>query len=63
MISHMNVSSMETALLTPVQVMLIGLMSLRNHTLFVQFHPVAYMVKLNIEMSVRTSAKLLRGLY
>lgn len=54
---------MKTALLTSVQVMLIGLMSLRNHTLFVQFHPVAYMVKLNIEMSVRTSAKLLRGLY
>ncbi|THY09763.1 hypothetical protein D6C89_04056 [Aureobasidium pullulans] len=35
-----------------MDVMLIGLMSLRNHTLFVQFHPVAYMVKLNIEMSM-----------
>ncbi|KAI5210554.1 hypothetical protein E4T39_00338 [Aureobasidium subglaciale] len=35
-----------------MDVMLIGLMSLRNHILFVQFHPVAYMVKLNIEMSM-----------
>lgn len=29
------------AVLTDSQLMLIGLMSLRNHTLFVQFHPVA----------------------
>ncbi|KAK6004206.1 hypothetical protein QM012_009056 [Aureobasidium pullulans] len=35
-----------------MDLMLIGLMSLKNHTLFVQFHPVAYMVKLNIEMSM-----------
>ncbi|KAI4762906.1 hypothetical protein E4T51_04140 [Aureobasidium sp. EXF-12344] len=35
-----------------MDVMLIGLMSLKNHTLFVQFHPVAYMAKLNIEMSM-----------
>ncbi|KAH0350894.1 hypothetical protein KCU81_g2201, partial [Aureobasidium melanogenum] len=35
-----------------MDLMLIGLMSLRNHLLFVQFHPVAYMVKLNIEMSM-----------
>ncbi|KAH0292379.1 hypothetical protein M436DRAFT_61018 [Aureobasidium namibiae CBS 147.97] len=35
-----------------MDLMLIGLMSLRNHTLFVQFHPVAYMAKLNIEMSM-----------
>ena len=32
--------------------MLIGLMSLPNGIVFVQFHPVAYMVKLNIEMSM-----------
>ncbi|KAI4719168.1 hypothetical protein E4T48_04629 [Aureobasidium sp. EXF-10727] len=35
-----------------MDVMLIGLMSLRNQRLFVQFHPVAYMAKLNIEMSM-----------
>ena len=34
------------------QVMLIGLMSLPNQVVYVQFHPVAYMVKLNIEMSM-----------
>ncbi|KAK2060407.1 hypothetical protein LY76DRAFT_625208 [Colletotrichum caudatum] len=32
--------------------MLIGLMSLPNQVVYVQFHPVAYMVKLNIEMSM-----------
>lgn len=32
--------------------MLIGLMSLPNQVVFIQFHPVAYMVKLNIEMSM-----------
>ncbi|KEZ42892.1 hypothetical protein SAPIO_CDS5325 [Scedosporium apiospermum] len=35
-----------------MDVMLIGLMSLKNQVVFVQFHPVAYMVKLNIEMSM-----------
>ncbi|KAI1504842.1 hypothetical protein F5X99DRAFT_370034 [Biscogniauxia marginata] len=32
--------------------MLIGLMWLPNEVVFIQFHPVAYMVKLNIEMSM-----------
>lgn len=32
--------------------MLIGLMSLPNQIVYVQFHPVAYMVKLNIEMTM-----------
>ncbi|KAI4851268.1 hypothetical protein E4T44_02234 [Aureobasidium sp. EXF-8845] len=35
-----------------MDLMLIGLMSLKNPTVFVQFHPVAYMAKLNIEMSM-----------
>ncbi|RGP67703.1 hypothetical protein FSPOR_5893 [Fusarium sporotrichioides] len=39
--------------------MLIGLMSLPNQVVFIQFHPVAYMVKLNIEMSM---AKLITRL-
>ncbi|KAI1660300.1 hypothetical protein F4813DRAFT_351620 [Daldinia decipiens] len=37
-----------------MDVMLICLMSLPNSIVFVQFHPVAYMVKLNIEMSMAT---------
>lgn len=32
--------------------MLIGLMSLPNQVVYVQFHPIAYMVKLYIEMSM-----------
>jgi hypothetical protein len=32
--------------------MLIGLMSLPNQVVYMQFHPVAYMVKLNIELSM-----------
>ena len=32
--------------------MLIGLMSLPNQVVYIQFHPIAYMVKLNIEMSM-----------
>jgi hypothetical protein len=32
--------------------MLIGLMFLKNPVVYVQFHPVVYMVKLNIEMSM-----------
>lgn len=32
--------------------MLIGLMSLSNQLVYIQFHPIAYMVKLNIEMSM-----------
>ena len=36
----------------PIKAMLIGLMSLPNQVVYVQFHPVAYMVKLNIEMSM-----------
>ncbi|KAI1841858.1 hypothetical protein JX265_010832 [Neoarthrinium moseri] len=35
-----------------MDVMLIGLMSLPNQVVYIQFHPVAYMVKLNIEMSM-----------
>ncbi|KAL1305386.1 hypothetical protein AAFC00_002279 [Neodothiora populina] len=35
-----------------MDIMLIGLMSLRNQVVYIQFHPVAYMVKLNIEMSM-----------
>lgn len=31
--------------------MLIGLMSLPNQNTYIQFHPVVYMAKLNIEMS------------
>lgn len=32
--------------------MLIGLMSLPNQVVYIQFHPIAYMAKLNIEMSM-----------
>jgi hypothetical protein len=32
--------------------MLIGLMFLKNPLVYVQFHPVTYMIKLNIEMSM-----------
>jgi len=32
--------------------MLIGLMSLKNGIVYIQFHPVVYIVKLNIEMSM-----------
>ena len=32
--------------------MLIGLMSLPNQVVYIQFHPVTYMVKLNIELSM-----------
>ncbi|RBR26950.1 uncharacterized protein FIESC28_00218 [Fusarium coffeatum] len=39
--------------------MLIGLMWLPNQVVYIQFHPVAYMVKLNIEMSM---AKLITRL-
>jgi len=39
--------------------MIIGLMFIPNQLVFTQFHPVAYMVKLNIEMSM---AKLIRRL-
>ncbi|KEY74433.1 hypothetical protein S7711_04471 [Stachybotrys chartarum IBT 7711] len=42
-----------------MDVMLIGLMSLQNQVVYIQFHPVAYMVKLNIEMSM---AKLITRL-
>lgn len=31
--------------------MLIGLMSLPDEDTYIQFHPIVYMVKLNIEMS------------
>lgn len=32
--------------------MLIGLLFLKNQVVYIQFHPVAYIVKLNIEMSM-----------
>lgn len=38
--------------LTGLQALLIGLMSYPNQLVFTQFHPVTYMVKLNIEMSM-----------
>ncbi|KAK8926772.1 hypothetical protein H634G_10001 [Metarhizium anisopliae BRIP 53293] len=42
--------------------MLIGLMSLPNQIVYIQFHPVAYMVKLNIEMTMADLiTKLARG--
>lgn len=43
-----------TALL---KVMLIGLMFLPNGLVYTQFHPVAYMVKLNIEMTMASLIK------
>ena len=44
------------------QIMLIGLMFLENGLVFVQFHPVTYMVKLNIEMSMASLiTRLARG--
>jgi len=45
-------NSMLMILSIVMDVMLIGLMSLPNQVVYVQFHPVAYMVKLNIEMSM-----------
>jgi hypothetical protein len=42
--------------------MLIGLMFLRNQIVYIQFHPVTYMVKLNIEMSMASLVvRLARG--
>ncbi|KAL7814923.1 hypothetical protein V8C44DRAFT_324844, partial [Trichoderma aethiopicum] len=42
--------------------MLIGLMSLPNQTVYIQFHPVTYMVKLNIEMEMaELITKLAKG--
>ncbi|MCJ1392371.1 hypothetical protein MMC18_005238 [Xylographa bjoerkii] len=35
-----------------MDIMIIGLMSLPNQIVYIQFHPVAYIVKLNIEMSM-----------
>jgi len=46
-------------LIALLKVMLIGLMFLKNPMVYTQFHPVAYMVKLNIEM---TMASLIRKL-
>jgi hypothetical protein len=49
---------MCTKLLTPpLKVMIIGLMFLPNPMVFTQFHPVAYMVKLNIEMAMASLIK------
>ncbi|PSN70637.1 hypothetical protein BS50DRAFT_584239 [Corynespora cassiicola Philippines] len=42
--------------------MLIGLMFLKNQVVYIQFHPVVYMVKLNIEMSMASLVvRLARG--
>lgn len=42
--------------------MLIGLMSLKNPLVYIQFHPVTYMVKLNIEMTMAALiTKIARG--
>src|ERR1700730_13444195 len=37
--------------------MIIGLMHLKNPMVYTQFHPVAYMVKLNIEMTMASLIK------
>lgn len=63
----MDVGALKTSIpqyqsLTHNQGMLIGLMFLPNQVVYVQFHPVAYMVKLNIEMSMASLVvKLARG--
>ncbi|KAH9898928.1 hypothetical protein F4778DRAFT_782527 [Xylariomycetidae sp. FL2044] len=45
-----------------MDLLLIGLMFLPNQIVFIQFHPVTYMVKLNIEMTMADLiAKLARG--
>ena len=42
--------------------MLIGLMFLKNQLVYIQFHPVTYMVKLNIEMTMASLVvRLARG--
>lgn len=43
--------------LTSSQIMIIGLMHLSNPMVYTQFHPVAYMVKLNIEMTMASLIK------
>lgn len=46
----------------PAQLLLIGLMWLPNQVVFIQFHPVVYIVKLNIEMSMASLVvKLAQG--
>lgn len=58
-VSHRSPTLSICPLANMSQGMLIGLMSLPNQVVFIQFHPVAYMVKLNIEMSM---AKLITRL-
>lgn len=49
-------------LINTTQGMLIGLMFLRNQIVYIQFHPVTYMVKLNIEMTMASLVvRLARG--
>jgi hypothetical protein len=43
--------------LTPPQATIIGLLPLPNELLYAQFHPVAYMMKLNIEMTMASLIK------
>ncbi|KUL92118.1 hypothetical protein ZTR_02587 [Talaromyces verruculosus] len=47
-----NFNAWLMALSVSLDVMLIGLMSLKNQLVYIQFHPVTYMVKLNIEMTM-----------
>jgi hypothetical protein len=42
----------DPVLMDHIQVTLIGLMFLKNQVVYIQFHPVVYIVKLNIEMSM-----------
>lgn len=51
--------SLEPTKLTrvPLKIMLIALMQLKNPQLYVQFHPLVYMAKLKIELSMATLIK------
>ena len=45
-------NSMLMCISISMDILLVGLMSLPNHAIYVQYHPVVYLVKLNIEMSM-----------
>jgi hypothetical protein len=53
----MKYLEIESYVLTFNQIMIIGLMHLSNPMVYTQFHPVAYMVKLNIEMTMASLIK------
>lgn len=57
MSSLLKSPSLAIVLLTSSQIMIIGLMHLSNPMVYTQFHPVAYMVKLNIEMTMASLIK------